>query len=251
MDARVEETSDQLMVRIKQEVNGQLFRGLGNRVLGGPFEGMVIPERNRFWDDGNSGTKLLGVYEHELIGAIEHAIWRRPKVLVNVGCAEGYYAIGLARAIPDLKAYAFDINTGCISVLREYAERNEVAYRVSSSEGCHSASDLNVEDYDRLHKLYIVDCEGAELQLIDPAWCQSLCHSDLIIECHDFLNPHTSSVLADRLGETHNISVVRPALPDFSKFSFIKRQPSLMSIISAVEMRPMPCCWLVCWAKTK
>src|SRR5215813_4226420 len=80
-------------------ITPKIFQKLGNRVLTGPFKGMIVTDQPN-WDDGNSTLKLLGCYEHELWDAIELAITRKPSAVINIGCAEGYYAIGLARRLP-------------------------------------------------------------------------------------------------------------------------------------------------------
>lgn len=249
MDARTEETSDQLMLRIMRDVNGQVFRAFGNKVLGGPFANMIIPG-NTYWDDGNASTKLFGVYEHELHDAIDHAIWRRPQALINVGAAEGYYAIGMARKMPSLDVYAFDTNKDSRTLCAEFAAKNEVASRILILDGCQHPEEMHATNVPE-HKLYIIDCEGSEYGLIDLDACPPLRTSDLIIECHDFLIPDVSSILADRLAATHAITRILPRLPDFNQFSFVRDAPNVMSVLALTEKRPMPCCWMACWARVK
>jgi hypothetical protein len=252
MDAKVEEeTADQLMLRIMRNVNRQVFQLLGDKVNYGPFQGMIIPEYNAAWNDGNASTKLLGTYEHEIQPAIEHAMWRDPKILVNVGCAEGYYAIGLARLYPDLMVFACDLDLNNVKCCSEYAEKNDVSDQIEIFQGCVRPEEMNLVFPEWRHKLFIIDCEGYEITLVDPTKCPLLRESDLIIECHDFLNAGTSSTLADRLADTHLISRVLPSLPDFNKFSFVREAPNIMSVLALVEKRPMPFCWLLCWAKNK
>ena len=55
--------------------------------------------------------KLIGSYEEEVHLIIEEIIRRRYSIVVNIGCAEGYYAVGFALRIPDAIVYAFDIET--------------------------------------------------------------------------------------------------------------------------------------------
>ena len=65
----------------------------GLTVSGGPFAGLAYPDRAPI----SLVPKLLGIYERELHGAIEAAIRAQPGLIVNVGAADGYYAVGLAR----------------------------------------------------------------------------------------------------------------------------------------------------------
>ena len=67
----------------------------GCSVTSGPFAGMR-------YIDASFGSayipKLLGTYEQELSNVLAGIIAKRPKAVVDVGAAEGYYAVGLARA---------------------------------------------------------------------------------------------------------------------------------------------------------
>ena len=83
--------------RRRAEITNVLFNTQKGNVLSGPFAGMaMLPESS--WGDGDLAPKLLGCYEAELHPAIAKAISRKPKNIVNIGCAEGYYAVGMARA---------------------------------------------------------------------------------------------------------------------------------------------------------
>jgi len=236
-----------LLSRILVGVNGQAFRLFGNRVKAGPFAGMIIPERTPHWDDGNSGSKLIGHYEFELHPILDYAFWRKPKVIVNVGCGEGYYAIGLARM--GFPVLAFDRSPEALELCREYANLNDVD--VVLRLGCVNPEELSLQDVVG-HRLYVVDCEGHELELIDPGRCPQLVGSDIIVECHDFLRYGASTEIADRLAKTHRVDLVRPRLPDLEQFrSVLSDTPTVMSLLMVVEKRPMPCYWLACWAHQK
>jgi len=241
-----QEVHDRLL-HLMQHINALCFRLFGNKVCLGPFTGMEIPEQ---CEDGNSGTKLLGTYETYLTDALQYAQWRLPNAVVNVGCGDGFYAIGMAIKLPEKQIYAFDLSEAALELCNEYAERNVVADRVHTQRGCDHASELQLPDV-LGHRLYIFDCEGCELSLVDLEACPQLRNSDLIIECHDFLHSHISSVIADRLAATHRVELIEPTLPNLESYHFIKVFPTIMSVLMAVEKRPMPCRWLACWANQK
>jgi hypothetical protein len=44
----------------------------------------------------HAAPKFLGTYERELYSVIERAIELAPRYVLNIGCAEGFYAVGLA-----------------------------------------------------------------------------------------------------------------------------------------------------------
>ncbi len=70
----------------------------GEEVIDSPFAGMKYPSN---FSSGPSraalAQKLLGCYEKELHAAIFMLMKEKYDVFLNIGCAEGYYTVGLAR----------------------------------------------------------------------------------------------------------------------------------------------------------
>src|SRR5215204_4418004 len=65
----------------------------------GPFAGMRYLSETR----DPILPKLVGSYEAEIQPWIRAAITQRYRRVIDVGCAEGYYAVGMALALPDAK----------------------------------------------------------------------------------------------------------------------------------------------------
>src|SRR3954454_23679734 len=103
----------------------------GLTVSGGPFARLVYPDRAPI----SLVPKLLGIYERELHGAVEAAIRARPAVIVNVGAADGYYAVGLPRRCPAAAVHAFEADAAAADLCRRVAAANGVDVRVEGAEG--------------------------------------------------------------------------------------------------------------------
>lgn len=240
---------DELLLRFMRGINSYAFHSFGNKVYLGPFAGMEVPEMNPAWFDGNAGCKMTGSYEHELHEAVEHAIWRKPGTVINVGCAEGFYAIGFARRLPGTKVIGIDLESKSLDLCEDYAKRNGV--KVETICGFETAEELREVPVGPGHALYVFDCEGAEKVLVDPMVVTALQRADLIVECHDFMDDGLSGRIADRLEGTHRVEVVRPRLPDFSRFEFLRNFPTMSAALIVLEKRPPNSCWLVAWAHRK
>src|SRR6478672_5253661 len=74
-------------------------------VLTGPFKGMRYIDET-VW--GSITPKWVGTYELELADIIETIVRHGYTRVLNIGCAEGYYAIGLALRDPSVNVFAFD-----------------------------------------------------------------------------------------------------------------------------------------------
>ena len=173
--------------RRRAEITNVLFNTQSGNVLSGPFAGMtMLPEVS--WGDGDLAPKLLGCYEAELHPTIAKAISRKPKNIIDVGCAEGYYAIGMARALPQSRIFAYDTNEAAQAICGRALAANHVGARAEVGGTCtfDTLRDTISKD-DRT--LLFVDCEGGELALLDPEQVPGIQGCDVIVECHDFLNP--------------------------------------------------------------
>jgi len=108
----------------------------GFSVQSGPFAGMALIGRPG-WSESDAQPMLLGVFESELHSLLEEGVAERPDVVVNIGSADGYYAVGLARRLPDARVHAFDSSETAGANCREAARLNGVDARVE----VHGAGD--------------------------------------------------------------------------------------------------------------
>jgi len=176
-------------------INSMLFKHFGHKVQGGPFKGMFI-SKEVAWTDGNIGLKLLGLYEHELHPYIAKIIESKPRNIVNVGCAEGYYAVGLAYVLPEANVIAMDINPDGLKLCRRNAIQNHVEQRIHYLD----RFDLTKTDF------IFTDCEGCELELFTDSVMEKLTHCNLIVECHVLEDVgHDLEILTERFQKTHDV----------------------------------------------
>jgi hypothetical protein len=177
----------------------------GLTVRGGPFQGLE-------YDPSAVGfaealvAKLIGAYERELHDAIR-AIQADTEIdsVVNVGCAEGYYAVGLARSAPRLRVHAYDLSPTMRRLCGRMAARNDVLDRVTIGGRCELGT---LRTLAGAGSLILADCEGCELELLDPSEVPGLRAATLLVELHDFADPETTSTLLQRFEATHAAELI-------------------------------------------
>jgi hypothetical protein len=224
-------------------IRDKLLQDHGGTVLGGPFAGLAGMTEVL---EGCHVPKLLGCYERELHGVVERIVATPYDVVVNVGCAEGYYTIGLARRMPRARILAFDTNPEAQAACRRLAERNGLAERVAIG------GTLEGGDFARwagARSLVICDIEGAEDELLDPARHPALAGMDVLVECHDCFTPGLSLAIARRFQATHRIERYRPAVLPFELPAEFARAPDLDRILALWEWRSGPTPWLFMTAR--
>ncbi|KHD10658.2 hypothetical protein PN36_02585 [Candidatus Thiomargarita nelsonii] len=168
----------------------------------GPFKGMKYPELSSV--GSTLLPKLLGSYEKELQPLIERICQTGYTEIIDIGCAEGYYAVGLALRIPEARIYAFDINQKARDLCQKMASLNGV--RCDIKENC-STETLRVFPF-KERGLIICDCEGCEMELFKPEVMENLKACDLLIELHDFVDINISTYISDLFKSTHEQSFI-------------------------------------------
>jgi hypothetical protein len=230
----------------RKELSLELNSALGNSVLAGPFAGMILPMEHS-WRDGDFMPKLLGTYESNLRGVLAEAVERDPASVVNVGCAEGYYAVGLARILPKAKVYAFDVAPKARSTCARAAEENSVADRVVIDDR-FTAEHLSriLESPGRV--LIVMDCEGAERELLDPEKLPGLARCDIIVETHGL---DITSELETRFRASHRVKRIAQGARDPNELPELRRLDESDRWLLVDEGRPESMMWLACWADSR
>jgi hypothetical protein len=193
----------------------------GLTVSGGPFAGLIYPDASAT----SLIPKLLGVYERELHGALERAVAAAPEHIVNVGAADGYYAVGLARRCPAATVVAFEADAGQRDLLARVAAANGVDLRVEGAA-------QRLPDLPAGRVLVVMDCEGCERSLLDPG---PLAAATIIVELHDFIAP--ADELIAGFERSHEVTVVATGAQPPGRGSRLA--------LALSEYRPGPMRWAV------
>ena len=222
-------------------VQNTLIQQQGTVVLQGPLKGLEFIQQSA---EGCHIAKLLGCYEQPLQPHIESAISQNYSTILNIGCAEGYYAVGMARRMPATRVMAFDVNEQAQRTCRELAMLNKCSERVQVG-ALFEPRDFAAYSGQRV--LVFCDIEGAERGLLDPAATPALAGMDLIVESHECLVPGITRTLLDRFQATHVISVVEDdgqrQLQDMPLW--FRNMAHLDQLCAVWEWRAGPTPWLI------
>lgn len=181
-------------------------------ILNGIFKGLFYGEIN---EEGSSiYSKLLGSFESEISADLRSLLEKDYAYAVNVGCAEGYYAVGMAYYKPGLMVKAFDISERARTLCKQLAIYNKVEKQIMIG-GSFSVEKLNdMNKYTRA--LFIADCEGCEAAIINKDLTDAFPNFDYIIELHYHVVPAILEKLSALLNKTHTIKLVT-AVPEHEK----------------------------------
>ena len=216
-------------------------------VAEGPFKGLVYPNLQ---SHGSSLLpKLLGTYESELHSTFlkwENTGFNR---IVDIGAAEGYYAVGLAMIFPNSRVSAYDTSREARELCKQMAETNGTLDRTGIYETC-TATTLLDEDFSG-GGLIICDYEGYEGELFDEDVATHLKNCHLIVELHD--SPRDGdkirSKLLPLLSKSHSVSLITSYTDSYKAHYYqcdeIGTDP-IERFVAFAEKRPWQMDWLVC-----
>lgn len=183
-----------------REFEQKLRNDTNSMVISGPFEGCKVMDSISWGNDTIS--KILGFYEQELHSIIEDAISWKPDIVINVGCAEGYYAIGFAKRLPDARVFAFDVDEKAQKVCELSAQINNVSVRIK---GLCNSNELVALSTGSDRPLLLIDCEGGERDLLLET-PYNFATARILVECHDCFYPNTTELLIKKYSKTHRIN---------------------------------------------
>jgi hypothetical protein len=226
----------------KLELTGYVYKRTGGIIESGPFRGLKLaPLVSHGF--GDLAAMLLGFYEQELGPAIERAAETGYDLVVNIGAAEGYYAVGLARLMPQSRVIAIEANANAHDICRRNAEENGVGSRIEIR-GRQSADELQETLQSARSAFLLVDCEGCELELLNPQSVPALDRSDIIVECHDFIDRRTTGALRERFDRTHDIELIEQGGRNPNASKHLRRMNETDRWLLISEGRPETMHWL-------
>lgn len=175
------------------------------KVAYGPFAGMGYPKAEAV---GSAiFPKLLGSYEKEIAPDVQKALRDMPDVIIDIGCAEGYYAVGAAISCPEAKVFAYDLDFEARALCRAMAEQNGVADRLVLGDGVSNNQYLlSIPPGNK--GLFFCDCEGFEKKLLTKAVFEHFRAFTFIIEIHDCFDAEISGTIIAAAQGTHDIKTV-------------------------------------------
>ncbi len=208
----------------------------GQTVLTGPFQGMIYDVRA---SEGSRTARLLGAYEASLAPVIEAIIARAYALVIDVGSAEGYYAVGLARRMPGSRVLARDEDAKAQALCAALSATNGVQVEIGGR--------MDHADFDICAgqpTVIICDIEGAEGDLLDPVAAPGLLQADILVEVHEGMRPGLLALLQARFAATHRITQLGRKLDDSALPAWAESLSDLDRLLLLWEWRSSPTPWL-------
>lgn len=215
----------------------------GDRVLSGPFKGMIYPNRTA---EGSRNPRLIGCYESCLASVVEEIVANGYDRIVDIGCAEGYYAVGFAMRMPNARVIARDRQEKAQLACAELAMVNGLSDRIEVG------AEVDPAEFRSLvqgRTMIWCDIEAGEGDLLDPDAAPALREADLLVEVHEGMRPGLLHLLKQRFGQSHTILQIERRIDDTGLPDWADQLSDLDRLLLLWEWRSTPTPWL--WMKRK
>lgn len=160
------------------------FKGI---IKYGPFKGIILI-RNQSWGLSSLGSKLLGIYEKEVVSLVSKKI-KDIDIFVDIGAADGFYVLGCLKLNKNLKCFVYEQNAKSILniskalVLNNFSS-NLVSLNKSFSEDSFPSLIKKIKEE---KCLILLDIEGAEYSVFSDRNLKLLKNKkniSIIVELH-------------------------------------------------------------------
>jgi hypothetical protein len=227
-----------LRTKAEKEISEKYF---SDRIVrGGIFKGLKYPT---LYSHGSAlFAKLAGTYESSLIPIFSGERFQQYNLIVDIGCAEGYYAVGSLLLNRRAKVIAVDTDSRALAFCKEMAELNGVQDRMTFATSIEWSALPGPDE----KVLIICDCEGCEVDLFTEQAVNYLRRCDFIIELHDFIHPDVKQKLTRLFSGSHNVIILTEGT---ARPTFVNIFNALHRDIVADEQRPIKMEWLILRAK--
>jgi hypothetical protein len=214
-------------------------------VLNGPFKGIKLPGLSFA---SVYTPKLVGCYEREIHAEIEGFINFQPDLIVDVGAAEGYYAVGLAIRCPRAKIVTFEAELEGQHLLAKTISLNDLRWKVEQLGYCSIDALYSVLKSEYKKPGIIMDCEGGEIELLSLEKVPALSRCVILLETHEFKTPDAHKIFRERFQATHKIIEIERSQRTSKEFPFTDWLtpflPEVYRMMAVYEHRPPLNRWL-------
>jgi hypothetical protein len=220
-------------LRDRERVSKIVHARAAGVVQRGPFRGMRLTSLLT-----DTSSKVLGSYEEELHETLVRLLTARPEQIVNVGCSDGYYAVGCKLRLPSANVWAFDASEYFRGVVATTAGLNGVDVNIGGF-----LEPQGLEGLVLGHKtLVICDCEGCEYALLHPRAAPSLRDATLLVELHE--EPGQPEEFLERFSATHRTTLIESQPRNAGDYHELDGLPDHDRSLAVFE-RPFTMTWAV------
>ena len=171
---------------LKKNILNTILSIHGYQVAYGPFKGMQL-NQCRNWSRYDLITQILGTYETHVLQKLIAFSKGKNNVFIDLGSADGYFAVGMAFSGVFDHVYAFEKDFEMQRIIKNNAQLNDCESKMSILGKSNEASLKSIVSQCKESITILIDIEGDEYDLLNPKMLSSLSHCSIICELHPWM----------------------------------------------------------------
>jgi hypothetical protein len=221
-----------------QLIAEKLLKKSCGEVFHGPLSGLKIPPKSHL---ATRPMYVVGCYEQEIHPILSEVICAPPEQMIDIGSAHGYYMVGMALQMHNTKVIGYEAEENVHwQQASDMARINGVEHQVIQKGLC------TCEELQKVVKkgdFILCDCEGGEIELLDPIKVPNLMDCRILCEVHDFIAPRITSRLVERFKFSHSIRLIHEEPRTPQQFRILDGFSDIDQLISVRETKHIGIRW--------
>lgn len=240
-------------IRERQErISYEAYNICGGTVKYGPFKGLLL-NQDTWWGKLDLGAQCFGLYEKEILDIIDLVEDTEYQSFIDIGAADGYYAIGMLVSGKVKKSICFEQSPDGQKSISKNWEINSKIGEIEIHGEANNISLDKVSSHDLFRSLVLIDIEGYEFDLLSKNVLKKFKDCDLIIEIHNWVDDFEKKYarLIEDILQYFKIEVIerteRPTIniPELRSFTddnrlllISERRPCVMRFLKLTPLPP-------------
>jgi len=232
---------EDVVTQTRREILGKkVWEYYDGKVAYGLFKGLKINSYSAWSGTKDIGPKIFGLYENQILNWIQQ---KKFDLFIDIGAADGYYAIGILHSKVASRAVTFEISVDDRKITKASAIINNVYDKISIRD--EATSSEIVEILKNCNSgLIIVDIEGDEYNLITRELLEAAKNCCIIIEIHEMPIKEIQINMLNLCKEFHNYEELTGLERNFPKDNFTEKLSDNERVLVLSEGRQYGMSWI-------
>jgi hypothetical protein len=232
---------EDVVTQTRREVLGKkVWEHYGGEIAYGLFKGVKINNRSDWSGAKDIGPKVFGLYENQILRWIQQ---KKFDLFIDVGAADGYYALGILSSKIASRAVTFEISVNDREITKASAIINNVDDKIFIKGEATSSEIIEVLKSCN-NGLIIMDIEGGENNLITSELLEAAKNCCLVIEIHEVVDKDIQFNMLELCKEFHNFEELTGLERDFPRDKFTEKLTDNERSLLLSEGRPYAMSWV-------
>jgi hypothetical protein len=170
----------------RRRVSREMFEYCNGTIQYGPFKGLKLTS-NTWWGGNDLGSMCFGLYEKELLEFLTSDSLIERDTFVDIGAADGYYAIGMLKSNRVKKALCYELSPEGRNTINLNWKINNQPGEIEVKGDVFIDFKSSINTIDLKKSIVLIDIEGAEFSFLDIEVLGTLKDAIIAIEIHNWI----------------------------------------------------------------